>query len=114
MSLPSRPADPLEWHPWYRDRTYLLDWLTTGRYNGRQQDVLVIPVPISVAYIKDDPSTLDLAFQQRLLTRRLVARPAPWTGRPFHYRWFVGVDDLGRQIAADSWISYEDGYGPGD
>jgi hypothetical protein len=27
MTTPTKPPAPLEWHPAYRDRTWLLDWV---------------------------------------------------------------------------------------
>lgn len=103
-----RPATPLEWHPWYRDKTWLLDWV-----QGRNSPVIRIPVtrPLLAAFETDgSPPTLGAGVVT--MERRKAAGPAPYVGRPFHYRWWVGVDNLGRQIASDAWIAYLGGLAP--
>jgi hypothetical protein len=103
----SAPPAPLEWHPWYRNKTWLLDWLEhRGPY--ADLDVLRVPVPRRLSFTLDvAPSSTEPAMSIRVLTRRKACGPAPWTGRPFFYAWTVGTDDLGRHIAGDSRIVYE-------
>ena len=114
MNLPTRPADPLEWHPWYEARrAELLEWLSTGRDKGTActaLKILYLPAITARQIAAGEPASSEvISVKHRTIQRHRVARPAPWTGRPFHYRWFVGVDDLGRQIATDSRIAYDDG-----
>lgn len=99
MPLPSEAAPPLEWHPWYRNKTSLLDWLN---HRGRYADTNPLRIPVPVFALDGD----DLEVHEIALTRHRAAGRAPYVGCPFHYTWTVGVDSLGRQIASDSTRHY--------
>lgn len=96
---------PLEWHPAYRGKTWLMDWLD-GLYpdsSSRQIRVLFFP---AVRYVDSDPVLADVP-PIRVLRREKCWGIAPYVGHPFVYEWQVGVDDLGRAIAADSIRMYD-------
>lgn len=102
--MPTTPPAPLEWHPAYRDQTWLLDWLE-GR-SKYQQDR--IELPMVTRLILDDfglPSTAT-ELSQFTLTKHKAIGPAPYVGRPFRYMWHFATDQLGRAIAGESWIDY--------
>lgn len=92
---------PLEWHPAYRDKTWLLDWL-----NGSGPDVIRIPRPAKPAWaspsVEDGPMSTEPTIAPHILTRRMASGPAPYVGPPFIYAWTVGTDELGRHIASES------------
>lgn len=100
MTIRGEPPMPLEWHPWYRDKTWLLDWLNgaTG-YPASHVKIPVVP-PLRVAYSvnPEDSATLNTVT----LTKHRAQGWAPYVGRPFVYAWTVAVDELGRGIANDS------------
>lgn len=96
---------PLEWHPAYLDKPWLMDWL------DRDDKSFSIQIPIYnrrgiLAYWDSDPLTLTPRIET--LTKRKVGALAPYVGRPFIYVWFVATDSLGRSIAGESWIEYLD------
>ncbi len=91
------PPAPLEWHPWYRDRTWLLDWLEHG-----QQHNYLVPVPRRVRFGADGPGDTACA----VLTKRRAFGLAPYVGDPFLYTWWAATDQHGRSIASDSRIEY--------
>jgi hypothetical protein len=102
----SAAPPPLEWHPYYRDQTWLLDWLDRrGRYADHEDLRLPVRLPRPSLIERVD----DIGPQLRTITmvRRRAVGAAPYVGRPFHYEWYVGVDDLGRCIAGESRIVYE-------
>lgn len=103
----ANPPMPLEWHPWYRDKTWLYDWLK-GVHN-LNQPIMRIPVtpPLRAKFAESDdvaaePSSLGIVT----LTKNEATGPAPYVGKPFCYVWTVAVDDYGRGIATDSRIHY--------
>lgn len=102
---------PLYWHPFYRGKTWLLDWL-----NGEGEFAKVDPIrfPIiqratAVLTADADIDPVGPSFKVMTLTKQRAWGPAPWVGKPFHYEWYVGTDDLGRHIAGESKIVYETG-----
>lgn len=102
-----QPPSPLEWHPAYRDRTWLLDWLEGRHGLTNHQIVLPIkPAPTIASYL-DNPDGLGNGTV--ILTRHWAMGWAPYVGRPFVYMWFVAFDNLGRSIAGESRIVYTDG-----
>lgn len=89
---------PLDWHPWYRDKTWLLDWL-----EGSDQKPIQLAVPRSMSAVWTDeiaPTTADMP-STLVLTKRRAWGAAPYVGTPFHYEWPVAVDNLGRQITGE-------------
>jgi hypothetical protein len=111
------PPPPLEWHPYYRNRTWLIDWLE-GRGPYANNPTLRIPVLPSMATLmrsalRGEPEP-DLVPMPRTLTltRSRAVGLAPHVGRPFVYEWQVATDDLGREIASDSRIVYTDQQPP--
>jgi len=99
--------DPLDWHPAYADRTWLLDWLNgVGPYGDRREVLLpILPSPLR-SWSPDGP-TVPATLRTRVLTRRLCQGGAPYVGRPFVYQWWAAVDELGRAIAGESWRVYQ-------
>ena len=98
---------PLEWHPWYWDKTYLLDWLNGPDWHYR---VPVPPVarlnfapewPPSPRYPDDNVITL---------TKQKAWGLAPFVGQPFAYTWNYATDQYGRSIAGDSSIHHLDAH----
>lgn len=104
------PPPPLEWHPYYRDMTWLLDWLHGQGQYGQLHDIR-IPRPVNlVASMRPDelyPSQPDP--EPIVMTRHRAVGPAPYVGDPFHYEWPVGRDHLGRYIAGEMRMVYERG-----
>lgn len=104
--------DPLEWHPAYRDETWLIDWLERrgpyGGYRHLRLPRLAQPPTYTVGAdeLHPDMDTLRIT----ILTREKCWRPAPYVGRPFRYVWPVGIDQLGRCIAGEARIVYEIDY----
>jgi hypothetical protein len=89
------PVPPLDWHPWYRDKTWLLDWLEGRSGPGYQIRIPVLGRITAVFGLTTDdlyPAVLD--HREIIITRRKAAGPAPYVGRPFVYSWWVGVDNL--------------------
>ena len=105
---PAVPS-PLEWHPAYADKTYLLDWLNEVGQIGKMWDIQ-IPVITSkfTAVAKNDASdiTTDIGWRTQILHRQKCWGPAPYVGQPFVYMWNAAVDELGRGIAGESRIEY--------
>ena len=102
------PPTPLEWHPFYRDRTWLLDWLERrGAFADHHHIRLPVPPPVRAWLLEEpDPSIPD--FRELLLTREKCWGPAPYTGWPFVYVWSAASDHLGRWIAGEARIVYLD------
>jgi len=92
-----RPPAPLEWHPWYRGKTYLYDWLVHGT-----QHTYLVPVPRRVQTGESSAYLEDLACAQ--LVKRRAYAPAPYVGDPFIYTWWTATDQHGRSIASDTQI----------
>ena len=112
MKLPRDVATPLEWHPYYRNKTHLLDWIE-GRATGYDSDSIRIPIISRRIYFSPEIEMETANYMPDLkvitMTRHKAIAPAPYVGRPFCYVWYVGVDNLGRQIAGDCKIVYMDG-----
>lgn len=107
--MTTMPPVPLEWHPAYRGETWLLDWLNdVGQYRGLADLVLPRCVRPTLAYT-DDPDSEAVTIRQTILTRKRAAGPAPYVGRPFHYEWRYALDHVGRGIAGESRIVYDEG-----
>ena len=102
------PAPPLEWHPFYRDHTHLIDWLKPATYwpagiDGTGATVYEVPVIPRVSW--DLSRTTDEDDPRRvMLTKRKAWGAAPWSEAPYVYVWFVATDNLGRSIAGESWV----------
>jgi hypothetical protein len=92
----TNPPAPLEWHPAYRDKTWLIDWLNSR--DGIYFRVPIIP-ELSV-------NSLEQIKDHEILTKQQAAGPAPYVGDPFIYVWFFVTDNLNRSIAGESWIEY--------
>lgn len=108
MTSSRTPPMPLEWHPAYRDKTWLYDWLLgRGPY---QTDRVKIPFVKSLLAVAREGEPVPEAdpMKEFVLTKNQAAAPAPYVGEPFCYVWTVAVDDLGRGIATDSEIHYLD------
>ena len=104
----TRPTPPLEWHPWYRDKTWLLDWVE-GRSGPRDHIRIPVPQRLAAGFVEVDETYPTMPnLREVIMTRRKAWGPAPYVGRPFGYAWWVGVDNLGRQIAGESRIVYTD------
>lgn len=109
VKLPSDVAAPLEWHPYYRNRTYLLDWLDGGQ---PPYDTIVVPIVQRIRFTQIAPTAMTTSepdFHRLTLTKYRAWGRAPFVGRPFAYVWNVGIDQYGRQIAGDARIQYTDG-----
>lgn len=102
------PPAPLEWHPAYRDQTWLLDWLE-GR-GGWPTDRIVLPIaPTARAFLSYDAATPvpePLSPRTRVLTKQRAWGAAPYVGRPFIYWWYFATDELNRSIAGDARIRH--------
>lgn len=114
--LPNGCPAPLSWHPWYRGKAWLIDWLNDDPRCGLPWDTILIPVlrPLRLLMSTD----LDLYPTEPLnpalrITKRRAAGPAPYVGRPFVYAWNVSEDDYGRRCAGESRIVYTDRWVPG-
>lgn len=111
MSAPSTHVPmPLEWHPAYQDRPWLLDWVE-GRAPGYPRDQIVLPVLRKLRLatfdaISDAIPSMDTAVKTMTMRRERCHGFAPYVGRPFVYEWWVGIDDLGRMIAGEARIEY--------
>lgn len=97
---------PLTWHPFYRGKTFLIDWLNGA--SSLPEWTIKIPVPRRITYasISEDIGPSLASMDVLIMTKQRAWGPAPWTGRPFHYEWYVGTDNLGRRIAGESRIVY--------
>lgn len=104
-----RPPPPLEWHPFYRNRTWLLDWLEQRGPYADLHDLLLPKLPVWAAMLRSeaDVATAEPLAEPLRLTRHRAHGPAPYVGRPFRYVWHVAVDQYGRCIAGEAHIVYE-------
>lgn len=103
---------PLSWHPFYQGNTMLLDWLNGTGPLAHCEWNINLPKPRRPVYLtssEDLYPEAEPSFDVMTMTKQRAWGPAPWVGRPFHYEWYVGTDDLGRQIAGESTIVYEEG-----
>lgn len=102
---------PLDWHPAYADKTFLYDWLMEE--GGRDYvEVAYVKEPLTASFLSEEPAPMSVSFGRHRLMKRECMGRAPYVGRPFHYRWRVGVDELGRAIAGDSvrWYDPSDAW----
>jgi hypothetical protein len=106
-----KPPLPLEWHPFYRDHTWLLDWLNGDPAYPPDHILVAMPERLSATIGMIGLSAHATAVNDRhiVLTRRKAAGPAPYVGRRFRDGWWCAVDHLGRGIASDSFRIYDDG-----
>jgi hypothetical protein len=103
QAMESAPP-PGEWHPWYRDKPWLMNWLNDRK--SMNYRVLVMPAPrVSFA---DYPYHRD--GHEISLTKTIAWALAPWAEQSYVYAWYVATDTYGRQIAGDSWIEYIENY----
>lgn len=101
------PPSPLEWHPAYREKTYLIDWLNRVGHLANKEVVQYYDYRLeSLAERIEKGPFGSTAFTVKTLTRQKCWGPAPYTGRPFIYMWFAAVDELGRGIAGESWQEF--------
>ncbi len=100
------PPPPLEWHPFYRDQTWLLDWV-----QSEDRQMVIVPIPPVVRVLLDEAEAChgDPAHRFPVLIKRKAAGAAPWTGSPFFYVWYVATDQYGRSISSESWAEPEGG-----
>lgn len=92
------PPAPLEWHPWYRGKAWLLMWLESDEHT------CVIPVAGPVRFREWD--AVSPSFSRVTMTKQTAYGPAPYVGDPFMYLWTVGTDEYGRSIASEARIDY--------
>jgi hypothetical protein len=109
MNMPTEVPAPMEWHPAYRDKTWLWDWLER-RGEFSDLNVIVLPVmPKLRAGFRSEDDSPDVPSVRRLTLTRIKAwGPAPYVGDPFVYMWMCAYDELGRMIAGESHITYVD------
>lgn len=103
MSGRAAPPSPLEWHPAYRSKTWLIGWLD-GNRPDLPSDHLQIPFVPAASFTA--PVT-EMTVKVHQLHRERFWGPAPYVGHPFVYAWYAAVDDLGRWIAADARRMYD-------
>ena len=111
MSIEKQCPMPLEWHPAYADKTYLVDWLNEVGTYAKMWDIELVIAPRSnpASYTTETGPSAALSapsFKTRVLHRQKCWGPAPYVGDPFVYIWFAAVDELGRGIAGESHIEY--------
>jgi hypothetical protein len=103
---PSRVvAPPLEWHPAYEDRPWLMDWLNGQGPSGRHP-VIKLSMMRGLEWGHMDRHRSSSLSGTRLLRRQQCWALAPYVGREFVYIWSVAVDELGRAIAGEAGIQY--------
>lgn len=103
---PDGPVRPLYWHPFYREKTFLLDWLNSPSRESRL--VPVIP-PLRYPDFKkreEEYPPKPIRREYLTLTKQVALGRAPYVGEPFAYRWYVATDNLGRSIASEAAIVY--------
>ena len=114
---PGGPPRPLYWHPFYRDRPNLIEWLDSPRF-----DPLYVPLPRPICYadfrdLDEQELIKPMELERLTLTKQKAAGPAPYVGEPFLYRWNVATDQYGRSVAGEAHIVYPYGiplYGGAD
>lgn len=99
---------PLSWHPYYRGKTWLIDWLNGNSSLPEWDIVLPVVQPLSARLIaaEEEFPVGSPSVKVMRMSKQRAWGPAPWVGRPFHYEWFVGKDELGRMCAGESRIVY--------
>ncbi len=107
--MTEKPPAPLEWHPAYRDRAWLIDWLE-GRRHGLSMNLVLpnlrSPLISGIADPHEPPK--DTSSSTTTLTRQKACGAAPYVGRPFVYWWWCAVDELGRAISGEARIRHAD------
>jgi hypothetical protein len=98
-------APPLEWHPYYRHLTHLLDWLNEDGSFAKHDSIHVPHLRFHRIQTNKDDNDNSI-IETLTLTRRKAAGLAPYVGKPFIYEWNIGIDRYGRQIAGESHIKY--------
>lgn len=100
---------PLTGHPYYQGRQIITDWLN-GTSSLPEWDIM-IPKPrrMDLAAFDAESEPIAIGMDVLTMTKQRAWGGAPWTGRPFHYEWYVGTDNLGRRVAGESRIVYETG-----
>jgi hypothetical protein len=112
--IPTKPANPGEWHPAYDGHMFVTRWLGywAGRVRARSLErpvyrsatmpgVIQVAMPVAIkldAHGHDFPLMLI-----RTLEIRTASGGAVYTDTPCVWKWVIGVDDLGRMVASDSW-----------
>lgn len=94
---------PGEWHPWYADKPWLMQWLNNPQ--SMYYRVPIAPVP-RLSFV---PSVYP-DIRELILTKRQAWTWAPWAECPYIYAYYVASDQYGRLIAGDSWVEYIDDY----
>jgi hypothetical protein len=103
MTVTQQVPMPLDWHPAYADKTWLLDWL-----GDDQQDLLRLPVMRGRDFIAETLSSpVGPSLGSMTLTKRQASGPAPYVGRPYVYLWMTATDEVGRSIAGESKRRYD-------
>lgn len=100
-----KPPAPLEFHPFYRAHTWLLDWLNGVTFVG--QHVIEVPRPARwTPFAETDPTAFELPPDNLRLTRQTAWGRAPYVGNPFVYTWQVASDQYGRWVAGERTVQY--------
>lgn len=73
----------------------------------------MVPILKPLRYEPYDPDAPIVPDEIRAhtLTKQKAQALAPYVGRPFIYRWYVAIDELGRMIAGEARIHYIDDNG---
>lgn len=108
--LPQHAAYPGYVDPFYEDRPWIQEWVTDPG-PSYSSHILRIREPSSPAWMSHvfdpDPQPV-MTFREIIMYRHRCWGAAPYVGDPFHYEWWVGVDDVGRQVASvEACIVYE-------
>jgi hypothetical protein len=100
------------------DKPFLRNWINgRGAYANRQYVRYPAYAPFKIDADPEPIATTSMKIET--VTQHKCAGPAPYVGRPFCYWWWVGIDDLGRTIAAEEttlqylvseweWMMYND------
>jgi hypothetical protein len=104
---PDTPMHPGYVDPFYEDRPYVQEWVTEPGPNFSQTALRIPLIHVPSALYVESLSP-QLSFQEIVMYRHRCWGPAPYVGEPFHYEWWVGVDDQSRQVASkEAHIVYE-------
>lgn len=104
---------PMEWHPFYLDKPWLMEWLD----GHPPYDPYILRLPIVHKPSTGDRGSYDiydtqLTDHELILTKQKAWGAAPYVGRPFVYVWKVATDQYGRSIAGDTMIVHRDDLYP--
>lgn len=92
---------PGECHPAYTDRRdWIVDWLDHPDTHPAGWTSLMLPIRERFAFTADTFPTSTMRSER--LDRHLCWGLAPFVGEPFHYEWWVAVDEHRRWIAGDA------------